>query len=539
MHFFSKLSLKYKILSIALIGAMGFVSYLAYTFNSTKNNTTRLENIEDINFPVLDNTGRIWLLLFEARTSMQTAISEGEIDLIEDVEQNQQDINKLLDQIDKLNPTYKANVRQLKNGLEQYISSARSLTQGMIKGTMSLSNMSSMASSMHNHYKEFTQSLKQFRGRALNDFSQSLDNAKQESRQTLNTGLIIGVSIILLLLTVAWIVSQQVTSNIHRIVRELEEMSTGNGDLTVRLETNSKDEIGLLVDRFNGFVTHLQLMIKVLSNLSYGVTNGAEEVSKIAQHTRKGIEDQQHEIQQVATAVSEMAQTAIEVSKNAAEAATATNQGQQESHSSQSVVQDNIKAITRLAEDIENARNVIKTLSDQVQEISASSQDIRSIADQTNLLALNAAIEAARAGEQGRGFAVVADEVRTLAGRTSESTNQIEKIIGQLLVGTQQAVELMERSKDQAYESVTHSESTGESLQHILNSIDTISNMNQMVALSAEEQRSVAEELSKNIVRIDGFSNQTVEDAKSTSESTKNLSAQAEQLKSIVNEFKV
>jgi methyl-accepting chemotaxis protein len=539
MHFFSKLSLKYKILSIALIGAVGFVSYLGYTFNSTQNNTARLESIERINFPVLDNTGRIWLLLFEARTLMQTAISDGEIDLIKDAEQNQQDINQLLDKIEQLNPAYKKDALGLKNELEQYISTARTLTQGMIKGTISLSAMSSMATNMHGYYQQFTKSLKAFRVTALSDFSERLLNAKQESRQTLNTGLVIGISIIILLLLVAWVISRQVTSNIYRIVKELEEMSTGNGDLTVRLETNAKDEIGLLVDRFNGFVTHLQLMIKVLANLSHGVTSGAAEVYKIAQHTRTGIENQQHEIQQVATAVSEMAQTAIEVSSNAAQAATATTQGQQESHSSQVIVQENIKAITCLAEDIENARNVIQTLSDQVQTISASSQDIRSIADQTNLLALNAAIEAARAGEQGRGFAVVADEVRTLAGRTSESTNQIEEIIGQLLVGTQQAVELMEKSKNQAYQSVTQSESTGKSLQQILNSIDTISNMNQMVALSADAQRSVAEDVSKNIVRIDDFSEQTVEDAKSTAESTENLSAQAEQLKSIVNEFKV
>jgi methyl-accepting chemotaxis protein len=539
MHFFSRLSLKYKIFSIALIGAVGFVSFLGYTFNSTQNNTTRLKSIESINFPILDNTGRIWLLLFEARTFMQTAISDGEIDLIKDAEKNQQDINQLLDKIDQLNPAYKIDALALKNELEQYISSARKLTQGMIKGTISLSAMSGMAINMNGYYKQFTKSLKAFRVKALGDFSERLLNAEQESRQTLNTGLLIGISIIVLLLLVAWVISRQVTSNIYRIVKELEEMSTGNGDLTIRLETTAKDEIGLLVDRFNGFVTHLQLMIKVLANLSHGVTSGAAQVYKIAQHTRTGIENQQHEIQQVATAVSEMAQTAVEVSINAAQAATATKQGQQESHHSQVIVQENIKSITCLAEDIENARNVIQTLSDQVQTISASSQDIRSIADQTNLLALNAAIEAARAGEQGRGFAVVADEVRTLAGRTSESTNQIEEIIGQLLVGTQQAVELMEKSKNQAYQSVTQSESTGKSLQQILNSIDTISNMNEMVALSADEQRSVAEDVSKNIVRIDDFSEQTVEDAKATAESTEKLSAQAEQLKSIVSEFKV
>ena len=154
-------------------------------------------------------------------------------------------------------------------------------------------------------------------------------------------------------------------------------------------------------------------------------------------------------------------------------------------------------------------------------------------------MALNAAIEAARAGEQGRGFAVVADEVRTLAGRTGESTDQIETIISGLLTGAQQAVEVMEKSKDQAYQAVEQSKVTGDSLEAIISSINTINQMNSMVASSTDEQKTVAETVSENIVRIDGFSEQTVEDAKSTSEATESLSAQAEQLKSIVSEFKV
>lgn len=539
MHLFSTLSLKYKILSIALIGALGFISYLAFNFETNQNNTVRLEKIQDVNFPVLDNTGRIWLSLFEARNAMQTALAEGEIDLIADAKVHQKEINKLLTKIHTLEPRYENEANILSKGLALYITSAESLTEGMINGTVELSKMASMASIMHNNYKNFTVSLKRFRERALVDFSERLTQAKEESQLALNTGLILGLSVIILLCLSAWVVSTNITRNLFLIIKELEGMSTGKGDLTVRLETKANDEVGLLVDRFNGFVTHLQLMIKVLANLSHGVTKGTEDVAKIAQHTRTGIEDQQHEIQQVATAVTEMAQTAVEVSRNAGEASTATDQADHTSQSGQKIVNDNIQAITNLAENIEGARDVIQNLSNQVQQIANASQDIRSIADQTNLLALNAAIEAARAGEQGRGFAVVADEVRTLAGRTGQSTDEIENIINGLLSGAQKAVEVMDKSKQQAYDSVDQSQTTGESLGSIMSSIHTINEMNLMVASSAEEQSAVAEEVSKNIIRIDGFSEQTVEDAKATAEATEQLTAQAKQLKSIVNEFKV
>lgn len=539
MAFFSKMSLKYKILSIALIGALGFVSYLSYNYMAAMKNEARLTKIQDVNFPTLDKIGSSWLELFAARTAMQTAISESELELIEEAKVHQKNLLKLLKDIEQLEPTYQVDIKTLITSINTYMVNAETLTIGLINGTIDFSKMAGMAQTMHKNYADFSKLLKGFREKALQDFANRLASAKKESQVALMTGVIMGISIIAFLMSVAWVISQKVTSNLMRIVHELEEMSTGKGDLTIRLETKAQDEIGLLVNRFNGFVTHLQLMIKVLANLSSGVTEGTEDVKKIAEHTKTGIVDQQHEIQQVATAVTEMAQTAEEVSRNAGEASTATDKADHESQSGQKVVGDNIHAITDLAKDIEGARDVIQTLSDEVQKIASASQDIRSIADQTNLLALNAAIEAARAGEQGRGFAVVADEVRTLAGRTGQSTNEIEEIISSLLNGAQKAVQVMDKSKDQAYSSVDQSKTAGASLQSILGSIHTINEMNLMVASSAEEQSSVAEEVSKNIERINGFSEQTVEDAESTATATLRLSEQAEQLQAIVGEFKV
>ena len=539
MGFFSTLSLKYKILAIAFIGGIGFAAYLGYNYKAASANDERLTKIQAVNFPILDRIGKMWLELFAARSAMQTAISEGDGDLVSEAKQHEKKVLTLLNEIRQLESSYSDDLQSLTTGLKRYMTSAEELTLGMIDGSIELSQMASMAQTMHGNYKRFSDELKTFREQALNDFGSRLDQAKKESQLALVTGVILGISVVAILCISAWFVSIKITRNLNRIIKELEGMATGKGDLTVRLETKAKDEIGLLVEKFNAFVTHLQLMIKVLANLSLGVTKGTEDVAKIAQHTRSGIEDQQHEIQQVATAVTEMAQTAGEVSNNAGQASQATDKADHESQNGQKVVNDNIAAISSLADEIESARQVIQTLSNEVQKIASASQVIRSIADQTNLLALNAAIEAARAGEQGRGFAVVADEVRTLAGRTGQSTDEIEQIISSLLNGAEEAVKVMEQSKQQAHDSVAQSQTTGDSLQAILGSIHTINEMNLLVASSAEEQSSVAEEVSRNIERINEFSEQTVDDAQSTADATQKLSEQAEQLKSIVNEFKV
>jgi methyl-accepting chemotaxis protein len=342
-----------------------------------------------------------------------------------------------------------------------------------------------------------------------------------------------------ILLVTAWSIAGVITRTINRIVHSLGDMATGQGDLTIRLHTKAKDEVGDLVDNFNGFITHLQLLVKVMANLSLGVSSGADKVSEIAGNTQRGIRHQQDEINQVATAINEMSATAQEVARNADQAAEATSMAQNETQNSQQIMSQNIHSISELVSDVEHAREVITNLAKESDRIGVASQVIQGIAEQTNLLALNAAIEAARAGEQGRGFAVVADEVRSLAARTEESTSEIQQIIDRLQSGTQQAVNAMESSREKAVAVVDQSQNTENSLQSIMNNVSTINDMNSQVATAADQQSSVSEEVSSNIVRINDVSDQTVVQAENTANASKSLAEQAENLRKIVNEFKV
>ncbi len=536
---FAALSLRHKILSIALIGAIGFLSYLAHTYSTANLNDQRLSKIQQVNFPILDRIGKSWLRLSAAKSNMQTAIGENELELIAKAKAEQEALNEMLEEIATLEPGYADEMSALTESFEQYMDSSEGLARAMMDGSAGFEQLAQSAQKMNSLYSSFTQDLQSFRDKAYNDFALGLQQAKDESLNAVVTGITIGMVVIFVLIATAWLISNSITTNINLIIKNLSSMATGKGDLTVRLSTSAKDEVGELVNQFNAFITHLQLMVKVLANLAKGVTERTDEVGEIALRTKTGILDQQSEIHQVAAAVTEMAQTAHEVAKNAHEASKSTDQADRESQNGQQVVQKNVVVITDLTNEIESARQVIQNLAGEIQQISSASQDILSIAEQTNLLALNAAIEAARAGEQGRGFAVVADEVRTLAARTGQSTKDISDIINRLLTGAKQAVEVMERSRERALSSATQSRTTGESLNSILEAVNAINEMNILVASSAEEQSAVAEEVSINISRINDVSDNTANEAKATANAASALSEQANQLQSIVNEFRV
>lgn len=532
-------SIKYKFLLVALIGGIGFSSYLAFNYASAKTNESHIQQIMNISAPVQQHIGHIWIDLFAARNQLTAAISDGEEDLLKEGQQSANQLQQRLQEIQDIAPEYKGDIERLKQTFNSYFLVAHKMSKGMLDGTLNMDTLPQTAAAMNSHYSSFNQQLSDFRNQSYKNFEHRLQNANQNSQDSVTAGLIIGLATIAMLLAAAWLIGSLVVKDLNRVIHSLSDMATGKGDLTLRLKSTNRDEIGQLVNQFNAFVTHLQLMIKVMANLSHGVSEGALKVNSIALQTQDGILKQQGEIQMVASAVTQMSATAQEVAGNASEAAVATGQAHSDSENGQQVVTSNIQAINALAEEVTQAQEVIQSLAKESEQIGSVTDVIRGIAEQTNLLALNAAIEAARAGEQGRGFAVVADEVRTLAARTGQSTSEIQQIIERLQQSSQKAVAAMQRSQDGAAQGVEKSQLTGRSLESIMKSVQTINDMNTLVATSAREQHQVAEEVSGNIVRINEVSDNTASAAQDTTIATDSLSSKAENLLKIVNEFKV
>jgi methyl-accepting chemotaxis protein len=312
-----------------------------------------------------------------------------------------------------------------------------------------------------------------------------------------------------------------------------------DGDLTVQLSLQTRDEIRHIADQVNAMGSRFRELVGNVLRSTHQVATAAEELSAVSEQTNQGINEQLAQTDQVATAVNQMSATVQEVARSAASTSDATRNAQQESHTGHGVVRDTVDTINSLAAEIRSAAGAVRKLGDDSQEIGKVLDVIRTIAEQTNLLALNAAIEAARAGEQGRGFAVVADEVRTLAGRTQQSTQEIQAMIERLQAGARTAVQAMEASESKTEEGVSMAARAGTALDSITRSVATIADMSAQIASAAEEQSTVAEEINRNVTQIATVSDQNAAASTQTASSSTELARLAEELNGMVAVFRV
>ncbi|KJU78907.1 chemotaxis protein [Ectopseudomonas oleovorans] len=351
-------------------------------------------------------------------------------------------------------------------------------------------------------------------------------------------GLIIAIGLLVCLVLVVGF-PLLVTRPLHNLLYRIEQIADGDGDLRVRLDVLSRDELGKLSHAFNRFLDKLQPLIKEVGRVTGEVADSAQSLAGMAAANDRLISSEHAAVDQVSTAATEMSVAVHEVARNAQNAADAARHAEVQSREGAQVVGATIHSIRQLAQEVESASDTIQTLEQETANIGAVLAVIKGIAEQTNLLALNAAIEAARAGEQGRGFAVVADEVRALAARTQESTKDIQQMIERLQAGVQNAVKATHSGSARARQSVEQAAGVDQALSVTGDSVQRINDMAAQIATACEEQSSVTEEIARNISDIRDLSNEAAQTSEQSTRASQHLSELSHGLAQLVGRFRV
>lgn len=348
----------------------------------------------------------------------------------------------------------------------------------------------------------------------------------------------VGALTLLFVVIVAWLLIRQIRNPVMTLLEQTRQVAAGNLTNQLDMKQFSHDELGKLAQGFNEMQSNLRMLVNEVSGSVVQLGAAAEEISAVAQQSANNMGAQQHELNQLATAMNEMQATVQEVARNTNDAASAATSASDTAAQGSETVNDSIGRIEKVATAIEETALVIRQLGDDSRNIGMVLEVIQGIAEQTNLLALNAAIEAARAGEQGRGFAVVADEVRTLAKRTQDSTSQINHIISELQQRANEAGVTMQQSQDMMSETVHTAREAGASIAEISSSVNSISHMNIQIATATEEQGAVSEELNRNVVNISNASEEVATGAKQMAQACNDLNLLATQLQEVVRKFR-
>ena len=368
---------------------------------------------------------------------------------------------------------------------------------------------------------------------ALANASSAMQQQKGSSYMLLG---VIGALAILVGLLAATVISRMIVGPLRNTVQQAQRVASG--DLTYSAASPRRDEVGQLQNAMHDMTESLRNLIGCIGGSVSQIAAAADQLSAVTAQTSAGVQTQRVETEQVATAMHEMAATVQEVARNAEQASNAARQADQQARQGDLVVQDAVGQISNLAGEVNQSAHAIEALHAESGRIGSVLEVIRAVAEQTNLLALNAAIEAARAGEQGRGFAVVADEVRALARRTHDSTEEIEGLIANLQRVAQQAVEQMQSSRGLTQRTVDLANEAGVALGRITESVSTIEQMNQQIAAAAEQQSAVAENISESVTRVRDIGDQSASATEHTASASAELARLGLELQELVRQFR-
>lgn len=539
MKILSRISIKAKILVIPAIAVLGFIASLAVNTSINSDNSKRLAQIQDLYFPVVQSSRENIVRINRVEELLNTAVSTGESDMVSAAKVT---LNQLIEKIQEqkgLWPDKMGYLNTLESDTQDYFKVALTLSDGMVQGTLDPSQIPSLVQEMNTKLTALKKEYKGFNSAALDAFSLTVEESNSATQDALVMSLTVSIGAILAIIIISASSVMLITRNINLVVESLKDIASGEGDLTKRIEQTSQDEIGDLVYWFNLFMQKLHDSINQVINSITPLAKVSNDLGGMTNKTSELTDQQSRATDEVTRFVDEMFSSVQNVASNASSAADAAKEADNEAKAGRSVVTQSVESINDLAGEVERAASVIGKLEADTENVGTILDVIKGIAEQTNLLALNAAIEAARAGEQGRGFAVVADEVRTLASRTQDSTQEIQRVIEELQTAARSAAEVMSHSQEQAKNSVEHAAKTDNSLATITEKVGSITRMNTEIADATGQQEKVSNNIKNNVEGIRKNAEAAVKNVQEVGAASESLLAISNNLRTITSQFKV
>lgn len=539
MASFKSLSIQYKVLLIPVVGALGFCIYLAVSLISMASMKASLEQAYQVEYKLLQTSEYGLARLDKIKETLGNAATMGEADMLKTADKYAQEMRDRLNQGMREDPESAIFLKTLLADFDSYYAEAFKLSKQMIDGTADFATIGQRSKTMSDELTDLQTKLNTFHDQRYASFTNSFESVSIEAARTSTVGITVGVVTIVLLFAVSVPIARSVAKSIREIIDSMKDIAQDNGDLTVRLTTDNQDEIGDLVFWFNSFIEKLQGVIKHVVETALPLAETANTIQQLSEQTLSSFDRQSSSVSQSRQSVEEMSHSVADITTNAADAAEAARHANSEAEKGKHVVENTVVGIRELAENVKSSSDTINKLQEDTNKVNVVLEVIRGIAEQTNLLALNAAIEAARAGEQGRGFAVVADEVRNLASRTQESTEEINQMLAQLQSAAAKAVTMMDSSRSSVEASVENANRAGESLVVITETVNTISDMNGAIAVATEEQSQVSGLMVGHVEDIQTCAEEASKASAQIAQVSGKLTELSSELEAVAKQFKV
>lgn len=539
MNFLRSLSIKIKILSLAVIAIIGFLVNLIISYNLNTDNTNRLTDIQQVYFPTVEESKANIVRLARIEELFSTAVSTGEMDFIKTATQESKNTLNSFKKLQQLWPERNAQISQLQRDFESYFQVASKISVSMLDGTFHPIAMARQIEQMNTGLEVTRKTMIAYSDSSLEAFNKTVSDSNAAAEKVQSLSLMIAIITLVIMISAAWAISGLLNEALSSLLTSLRAIASGDGDLTQRIEKRSEDELGQVVDSFNLFIEKLHNSISELLSNTQPLTSVASDLNSLTSTTKQTTEEQRRATEAVSYAMDNMVVSMTQVSTNAGLASETAQEADSLAKEGRGVVNQTVTSIKALAQEVEKTSGVIRKLESDTSNVGSILDVIRGIAEQTNLLALNAAIEAARAGEQGRGFAVVADEVRTLASRTQHSTKEIQNVIEQLQEAAVSAVKAMEDSQEQAHLSVENATKTDTSLEQITEKIGLITQMNAQIATVIDQEQQSILNIKDNVQGIESTSNEAMKGMQQVEASSRALTNIADAIRHVTGQFRV